>query len=358
MKFDLLRKFLVTFCLALAIILVPLAAEAFGKKKPPLIIKEQGSFFVGGEVLNRGADDDVTIHQMYVQYQVPQLGRRVPIVFTHGCCLSSKTWESTPDGRMGWDEYFLRHRHPVYLTDQVNRARSGFNATEINKVLLGEVAPDPSVIPPINQVSHQRAWDIFRFGPEFNVPHENGQFPIEALDELYKQMIPDLRAFLPSPNPLWKSLSDLAVQLDGAVLVGHSQSGRDPFEAALTNSKGVRGLISIEPGGCSAGVFPSDRTFSDDEIDTLASTPILVVFGDNLETGLGGFWKTAYDDCLAFVDKINNAGGNAKMLFPPDVGIFGNSHMIMQDRNSDEIADLILKWISDNVHRNRNLAHR
>ena len=33
-----------------------------------LVIKEQGSFFVGGEVLNRGPDDDVTINQMYVQY--------------------------------------------------------------------------------------------------------------------------------------------------------------------------------------------------------------------------------------------------------------------------------------------------
>lgn len=74
----------------------------------PLVIAEQGSFFIGGETLNRGLDDDVTIHQMYVQYQVPAGDTEVPVVMTHGCCLSSATWETTPDGRMGWDEYFLR----------------------------------------------------------------------------------------------------------------------------------------------------------------------------------------------------------------------------------------------------------
>lgn len=57
---------------------------------------------------------------MYVQYQVPPSGNRhLPVVMVHGCCLSSKTWETTPDGRMGWDEYFVRRDRPVYLADQV-----------------------------------------------------------------------------------------------------------------------------------------------------------------------------------------------------------------------------------------------
>jgi hypothetical protein len=62
----------------------------------PLVIKEQGSFFVGGEVLNRGPDDDITINQMYVQYQVPGGEISLPIVMTHGCCMSSKIRETTP----------------------------------------------------------------------------------------------------------------------------------------------------------------------------------------------------------------------------------------------------------------------
>jgi hypothetical protein len=37
------------------------------------------------------------------------------------------------------------------------------------------------------------------------------------------------------------------------------------------------------------------------------------------------------------------------MLHPPDLGIFGNTHMLMQDENNLQLADLILKWIDQNV---------
>ena len=31
----------------------------------------------------------------------------------------------------------------------------------------------------------------------------------------------------------------------------------------------------------------------------------------------------------------------------PKAGIKGNSHMIMMDRNSDQVAELIQKWLAD-----------
>lgn len=37
------------------------------------------------------------------------------------------------------------------------------------------------------------------------------------------------------------------------------------------------------------------------------------------------------------------------LLNPPDRGIRGNSHMIMQDNNNLQIADLILQWIDERV---------
>jgi len=46
---------------------------------------------------------------------------------------------------------------------------------------------------------------------------------------------------------------------------------------------------------------------------------------------------------------IDAAKGNAKMLYPPDLVIHGNSHMIMQDKNNLQIGDLILDWIDRNV---------
>ena len=36
----------------------------------------------------------------------------------------------------------------------------------------------------------------------------------------------------------------------------------------------------------------------------------------------------------AFITRVNAAGGNAQLLYPPDLGIHGNTHMIMQDKNN------------------------
>src|SRR5436190_18927443 len=98
----------------------------------PLVIASQGSFFVGGDskalTAARGpggpGGGDITINQMYVQYQIPQdADRHVPVVTARGCCLSSKTWETTPDGRMGWREYCVRTGRSVSLADHSPRAR-------------------------------------------------------------------------------------------------------------------------------------------------------------------------------------------------------------------------------------------
>src|SRR5688572_12521634 len=112
----------------------------------PLVLKAQGSFFVGGEKIkqtqgelgNLGPGGHITVNQMYVRYMVPQGGEgKPPVVMVHGATLTGKTWETTPDGRMGWDEYFVRKGHPVYVPDQVGRGRSGFNQAIYNNVRAG-----------------------------------------------------------------------------------------------------------------------------------------------------------------------------------------------------------------------------
>src|SRR5579884_1970563 len=101
----------------LLLLTLALCASAEDLKKP-LVLASQGSFFVGGEskTLSTPAGGAVTVNQMYVQFEVPvDAGQHLPVVMVHGCCLSSKTWETTPDGRMGWSEYFVRKNRPVYL---------------------------------------------------------------------------------------------------------------------------------------------------------------------------------------------------------------------------------------------------
>ena len=118
--------------------------------KSPLVLKAQGSFFVGGETDQRRrrrfrsgtAPGQIVINQMYVEYMIPQGATKVPVVMVHGGGLSGKSLETTPDGRMGWNEYFVRQGHPVYIVDQILRARSGFDVTVFNKVRAGIASPE------------------------------------------------------------------------------------------------------------------------------------------------------------------------------------------------------------------------
>jgi len=332
------------------------------ESKKPLTLASQGSFFVGGESKTMPAAPgrggafgagEITINQMYVQFQIPLNGdRHVPVVMVHGCCLSSKTWETTPDGRMGWNEYFVRKDRSVYLADQSSRARSGFDPSTIAAVKAGTVPP--SQLPNVLAATHQTAWSVFRFGPKFGEPFADGQFPIEAVDELYKQMIPDLNSTLPNPNPTWKNMAALAVKLNGAVLMGHSESGFFPEQAALADPSAIpniKGLISIE--------MPCPE-LPPAQIATLAKIPTLVMFGDHLDMQGGGpaNWSASYESCQKFVQQVKDKGGDAEMMHLPKLGIKGNSHMLMQDRNNLQLADLILTWIDGHVESKKGSSKR
>jgi hypothetical protein len=241
---------------------------------------------------------------------------------------------------MGWNEYFLRKHRAVYLPDQVSRARSGFDATILNEIKLGK--RPGSDMPEIRTATHEIAWLLFRFGPSMGKAFSDEQFPVEAFEEFGKQVIPDLNAQLPTPNPTWTNLSGLAIKLKGAVLMGHSESGFFPEQTALINPTDIKALITIETG-CPA--------LNSDQIASLAKIPTLVVFGDHLGDvpTMPTMWKERFESCAKFVEQVNAAGGDATMMHLPKYGQFGNSHMLMQDKNSNQVADLILKWIDEHV---------
>src|SRR4029078_5386062 len=150
------------------------------KSNGNLDLKGYGSFFIQG---NAHTIDSATavaggfpgfpipgglsmIDQMYVQYMLPQAQsgkKHYPIVFVHGCCLSSKSWQTTPDGRMGWYEYFVRQGFDTYLADQVSRARSGFDGRKFNNVRAGLLPPAQQ--PVISLSTDVAIWNAFRFAP-------------------------------------------------------------------------------------------------------------------------------------------------------------------------------------------------
>ena len=133
--------------IALMLILVSMFASSLAladqKGEPaPLVIQDQGGFAVGGTVVtNSGTFDPIkqgaynpngvspagqTLHGDHasVFYQIPEHARKLPLAFWHGHGQSAKTWETTPDGREGFQNIFLRKRYGVYLIDQPRRGRA------------------------------------------------------------------------------------------------------------------------------------------------------------------------------------------------------------------------------------------
>ena len=134
------------------------------------------------------------------------------------------------------------------------------------------------------------------------------------------------------------ALSTLAQKLDGAVLLSHSQSGIYPFQTAALSTKGVAGIIAVEPGAC-----PDPG----DDMAPYRGVPILVLFGDYVDQFPR--WAPRLKNCRAFVEQANASGGRASLIVLPEQGIHGNSHMLMQDRNNLQGADILLAWMAANV---------
>lgn len=370
-----MKKSLYLTLVALTVLAPILRAQEFEdlKPSPPLVLRAEGSFFVDGypqaidakyiSPASFAADAGKSmVNQMYVQYQRPLLRRgKHPLIIVHGCCLSSKSWQTTPDGRMGWDEYFVRQGFDTYLAEQVSRGRSGFNALQYQKVLVGD-APASSN-PPILIATDAFAWNVFRWG-DFSTltPFADEQFPMNTVGvgphatlTFYNQVIPDLNSTLPDvpagcadgtctptdPNTSYSTpaaMAKLANDLHGAILMGHSQSSGYPTMAALQqDSKGVRGIIQLETG-CFGNLTAAD-------VQILKKIPILVMVADHFTT------PQPTPTCVAEMQQINGAGGDMTFISLPAIGIHGNSHMMMLDRNNLEVADVIIDWIDRHVRR-------
>ena len=58
-------------------------------------------------------------------------------------------------------------------------------------------------------------------------------------------------------------------------------------------------------------------------------------------------WATIRRNFLAFAEAVNKEGGKVEVVDLPTAGIRGNSHMIMMDKNSGEVAGYIQAWLAN-----------
>ena len=138
-----------------------------------------------------------------------------------------------------------------------------------------------------------------------------------------------------------RALAALLDKIGPAVVVVHSLAG--PFADALVELRPrlVKAVVNIE--GAQA-IVPTEA-----QIEAYRGIPVLELFGDHLDapvfTG-----RARYEGRKAVVERINKQqGGKATLIRLPDVGMKGNSHMMMQDRNNLQVADFVLGWIANNA---------
>jgi pimeloyl-ACP methyl ester carboxylesterase len=119
------------------------------------------------------------------------------------------------------------------------------------------------------------------------------------------------------------------------VLLAHSQGGNFAFTAALNAPDKVAAVIAVEPSGAPPQTADAAR---------LRSIPHLVVWGDHIRGN--AFWERITANIARWQGQIRDAGGIADTLDLPAEGIAGNSHMLMMDMNSDEVAARIQAWMT------------
>lgn len=325
-----------------------------------LKIQKQGVFSAGGTFQQAAGTFDPINGQMApagqtrhadhasVLYQLPVDGNGHAMMFLHGYGQSRTGWMSTPDGRPGFSDIFLKKGYGVYLIDQPRRGEAG----------------QSSVTTQIPATPDDQNWFTqFRLGlwPNFI---ENTAFPKDdaSLDQFFRQMTPDTGEF---DIPVITSALVAAYEKSGpAVLVSHSQGGVPGWFIGMA-SENVTGIIAIEPG---TFVFPEDEV--PDIIPTkypmpvqgvgvpakdfaeLVKKPIAIYFGDNIPSEPSNvpawdFWRGVKQLANEFVATVNRHGGDAKVVYLPDEGIHGNDHFMFEDLNNQEVADHMGNWMAE-----------
>lgn len=338
--------------------------EIENKDTNAISIYSQGAFSIGGVIKMSDGDFDPIAHGAFnptnqptegqslhgdhasVLYQIPTNSRELPLVFWHGYGQSMRTWQTTPDGREGFQSIFLRKGFPVYLIDQPRRGLAGQSL-------------QPRVLEA--RTEDQLWFGIFRLG-EGSTFYPNIQFSKEpeALNQFFRQMTPDTGPLDIDLNV--KAVSTLFNKIGNGILVTHSHSGGQGWLTALEN-KHIKAIVAYEPG--SNFVFPEGtlpepipykggvlraRGVAESEFKKITKIPVVIYYGDYIpeeavENPGKEQWRAALTMARRWTKFVNDAGGDVTLVVLPEIGIQGNTHFPMSDLNNQEVAALMYDWI-------------
>jgi pimeloyl-ACP methyl ester carboxylesterase len=372
-------------------IAVAMLAAVFGSQpmttaaqdnNPPLNLARDGFFYIGGKPTQIKGKTYMA-GQMYVEYRIPaKQTHPYPIIFVHGGTRSGANWTGTSDGREGWAQYFARRGYAVYVVDQPGRGRSAY---------VPEVYGPPRFA---NAESAQQRYlqqAKYNLWPQAKLHSQwpgTGEIEDPASHQIIGSFLPEI-AFPKSVEFTHAAMVQLLDKLGPSIMLVHSQGGPMGWLAAEARPDLVRAIVAVEPNG------PPGRTvqfvgapdwFKDGGVELpYGLTPLPITFSPPVKDpteikwvreakpdapDLVTCWRqaepvrtlpnlqrmpialitaeasyhAAYDHCI--VKFMNQAGVTPTWIKLADRGIRGNSHNMMQEKNSDAIAEVIHQWLA------------
>ena len=276
-----------------------------------------------------------------VFYQIPETASGSPIVYLHGYGQSRMGWQTTPDGREGWSDIFLRYGHAAFLVDQPHRGEAGSAVSMTNDGFLDAWAADSKDYKPGDQAWYTH-FRIGRVAPEL---YAGSAFPSgdAAQNQFFRQMTPNTGASNGTETPALTAVLADVKEMTGekSIFITHSAGGAIGWNVDMDN---VAAIIAVEPGGApQVGSEQYNKLLA-------AKVPILFYFGDYIDNGPAdimstGFWRGIRDGAIAFAEQYNADGGDATVIDLPQLGLYGNSHFLFQELNNKRIADHAQAWL-------------
>lgn len=340
-------------------------------------------FYVGGKYTgSRG--DPVMTGQMYVEVLHPlPVRRKYPLVYFHGNWQTATNRMGTPDGREGWADYFLAQGYRVYLVDQPARGRSAWHKSTNGP--LG--SPRPALLEQrFTAPAMAGLWPQARDHTQWPGQGERrGRMGDPVFDAFYAAQVGSLTDDAETQTLVQTAGAALLDRIGPAAIVTHSQAGTFGWLLADARPQLVKAILAIEP----AGPPFHNAVFDEDSARAWGLTDIPLTYDPPLAKardlkkvrqptadgpGLARCWSQAdpprqlprlrgipilivtaeasyhavYDHCTA--KYLTQAGVESSFVRLESVGIRGNGHMMMLEKNNLVVAAFLHNWIDEHVN--------
>jgi len=342
------------------IVLAPRLASLAWAEPQSLTITEQGGRPFGGRVVGEPATGSLHCDHGYVEWQIPANPRRTSIVMVHAS--STKTWDTTFDGRDGFRNIFLRRGYRVYITDLPRTGRAGQGCATTTYTPRAD-----------NDQASFTTWRLGLWLPGTAEPqfYPGVQFPRtrEALNEFLRIQYPEFNA--PENEQIeTDALAQLLNEVGRSVVLTHSSTG---IRGWITGTKtaNIAAIVSYEPGNAvfpegeapppirrvDGMMVPAGEVIPMADFMKLTKFPIQIVWGDYIPARLDPInvgprltldaRRVNVERAKLMVAAINRHGGQATNIMLPEMGITGNTHFPMMDLNNVRIADLLSSFLAE-----------